>query len=140
MTAALIISGMVIKEIFRKKDFYVALILIAAVLLYASSLQFYNVQNITRYLMDLGLVLIFFFSAILTVSLAARQYPSEIQNRTSYVLLAKPVSRGQFVLGKFFGSLFAGWAASVRSGLLSTPRSGLRSGSYFLLKTTFQSR
>ena len=111
MTTALIISGMVIKEIFRKKDFYVALILILVILVYTSGLQFYNVQNITRYLMELGLMLIFLFSAILTVSLAARQYPSEIQNRTSYVLLAKPVSRAQFVLGKFLGSLLAGWAA-----------------------------
>ena len=41
-----------IKEIFRKKDFYVALILSAVVLFYASSLQFYNVENIYRYLME----------------------------------------------------------------------------------------
>ena len=111
VSAVWVISRMVIKEIFRKKDFYVALILTGVILFYASNLQFYNVQNIVRYLMELGLMLIFLFSAILTVSLAARQYPAEIQNRTSYVLLAKPISRWQFVAGKFLGSLLAGWAA-----------------------------
>ncbi len=111
MAPIFVISRMVIKEIFRKKDFYVALILTGVILFYASGLQFYDVKNIVRYLADLGLMLVFLFSAVLTVSLAARQYPAEIQNRTCYVLLAKPISRGQFVAGKFLGSLFSGWAA-----------------------------
>lgn len=108
MRQVLAISGLLIKEIFRKKDFYVALILSAIVLFYASQLQFYNVENIYRYLMEIGLALCFVFSVILTVSLAARQYPSEVQNRTLHVLMAKPLPRLYFVLGKFVGSLFAG--------------------------------
>ena len=108
MRQILAISGLLIKEIFRKKDFYVALILSAIVLFYASQLQFYNVDNIYRYLMEIGLALCFIFSVILTVSLAARQYPSEVQNRTLHVLMAKPLPRIYFVLGKFIGSLFAG--------------------------------
>lgn len=104
------IAGLVIKEIFRKKDFYVALILTAVILFYAARLQFYNVTHIVRYLMEIGLFLVFAFSAILTVSLAARQYPSEIQNRTAGVLLAKPVLRLEFIVGKYLGSLAAGAA------------------------------
>ncbi len=111
MIPVLVIARMVIKEIFRKKDFYVALILIAVILFYASSLQFYNTEKVVRYLEEIGLLLIFIFSVILTATLAARQYPSEIQNRTAYVLLAKPISRLQFILGKFLGSLLAGWSA-----------------------------
>ena len=108
MTPVLAIVRLVIKEIFRKKDFYVALILIGVILFYAQGLQFYNVQNISRYLMEIGLALIFLFSVILTVALASRQYPSEIQNRTGPLMLAKPISRTQFVLGKFTGSFLAG--------------------------------
>jgi len=111
MNPSRVIARMVLKEIFRKKDFYVALILMAAILFYASQMHFYDVSKITRYLMELGLLLIFLFSVILTVSLAARQYPSEIQSRTAYVLLARPVSRFQFILGKFWGSLLAGCAS-----------------------------
>ena len=104
----LAIAGLLVKEIFRKKDFYVALILSAVILFYASQLQFYHVENIVRYLMEIGLALCFIFSALLTVSLAARQYPSEVQSRTLQVLMAKPLLRLHFVLGKFVGSLFAG--------------------------------
>ncbi len=108
MRQVLAISSLLIKEIFRKKDFYVALILSVVILFYASQLQFYNVENIYRYLMEIGLALCFIFSAILTTSLAARQYPSEVQNRTLHVLMAKPLSRLHYVLGKFVGSLMAG--------------------------------
>jgi ABC-type transport system involved in multi-copper enzyme maturation permease subunit len=105
------IAKLLVKEIVRKKDFYVALILLAVILLYASQLQFYHVENIVRYLLEIGLSLIFILTVILTVSLAARQIPAELQSRTCQVLLAKPVSRTQFLLGKFLGSFAAGAAA-----------------------------
>ena len=100
-----------IKEIFRKKDFYVAFILILVILFYAAQIQFYNVGNIVRYLRELGLALIYLFAVLLIVPLSARQYPSEVQNRTLPVLMAKPISRSQFIVGKFFGSYLAGVVA-----------------------------
>ena len=110
MRPVLTIAGLVIKEIFRKKDFYVAFILIGVILFWAQGLQFYHVENISRYLMEIGLALIYLFSVILTCALAARQYPSEMQNRTGIILFAKPISRSQFVAGKYLGSFFAGAA------------------------------
>lgn len=110
MSPIFALSKLLIKEIFRKKDFYVALILIGVSLFYASKLQFYNVNRIVRYLMEIGLALIYLFSMILTVTLAARQYPSEVQNGTYHVLFAKPLRRIEFVIGKFFGSFIAGAA------------------------------
>ena len=108
MTPVLTIARLVIKEIFRKKDFYVAFVLIGVILFYAQGMQFYNVKNISRYLMEIGLALLCLFSVILTTALAARQYPSEIQSRTGPLLLAKPITRSQFVVGKYLGSFFAG--------------------------------
>ena len=100
-----------IKEIFRKKDFYVALILVGAILLFAQGMQFYNTENVSRYLAEIGLALIYLFSTILCGALAARQYPSEIQNRTGGLLLSKPIFRAQFVAGKYLGAFLAGFAA-----------------------------
>ncbi len=108
MRAVFAIACLVIKEIFRKKDFYVALILIGVILFYAQGLQFYDVKNISRYLMEIGLALVYLFSVILTLGLAARQFPSEMQNRTGQILFAKPIARSQFVLGKYLGSFFSG--------------------------------
>ena len=42
---------------------------------------------------------------IIAVSFSAKQIPSEIESKTIYPLLAKPVSRIYFILGKFLGSL-----------------------------------
>ncbi len=111
MKAILAIAKLVVIEIFRKKDFYVAFVLIGIILFYASGLKFYNTSNITRYLVEVGLALVFFFSVILTLPLAARQYPVELQQRTCQVLLAKPVTRAQFILGKALGSFLAGSAS-----------------------------
>ena len=104
----LALAKLVIKEIFRKKDFYVALVLMAAVLLYVSSLKVYNVENVVRYLQEAGLALIYLVSTLLAVPLAARQYPSEVQQRTLAVAMAKPVRRFEFILGKFLGACAAG--------------------------------
>ncbi len=108
MKKTLAISKLLILEIFRKKDFYVAFVLTGFILFYAARLHFYNASNAYRYLLDMGLFLSVFFASFLTVSLAARQFPSETQAKTCHVLLSKPVSRNQFVLGKFLGSFSAG--------------------------------
>lgn len=107
MNAVIAVARLLIKEIFRKKDFYVALVLMAVVLFYASGMNFYNVKHIVRYLMELGLTLVFFFSVVLAVPLAARQFPAEKEQRTLQVLLAKPITRWQFVVGKFLGAFLA---------------------------------
>ncbi len=106
-----VMTKLLIKEIFRKKYFYVALILGGVIVVYASGLKFYNVSKISGYLLETGSTLVFWFSAILTVSLAARQYPAEKESKTLEVLLAKPVSRFEFLISKWAGSFAAGSAA-----------------------------
>ena len=107
------ISKLLVKEILRKKDFYVALVLTALILFYAAQLRFFGVTSASRYLIDLGLVLGFFFGVFLTVSLAARQFPNEVREKTFHVLMAHPVSRTEYLLGKFFGVWFSGALVSL---------------------------
>lgn len=105
------VALLVIKEIFRKKDFYVALIVITAILFYAQSLKFYNVEKVTRYFLEMGMALSYYVSVILCVGLAARQIPTEIQNRTLGPLLAKPITRFDFIGGKLAGVFLASCAS-----------------------------
>lgn len=104
-------TRVLLKEIFRKKDFYVALILGGAVVGWMASADFYGVSKVSRYLLETGLTLVFWFSAVLTASLAARQYPAEKESKTLEVILSKPVSRLDFLASKWAGSFFAGSAA-----------------------------
>jgi ABC-type transport system involved in multi-copper enzyme maturation permease subunit len=108
MRSVRVMTKLLLKEIFRRKDFYVAFILGGIIVVYASSLKFYNVSKISGYLLETGLMLVFWFSAILTVSLAARQYPAERESKTLEVLLAKPISRLEFLVSKWAGSFAAG--------------------------------
>jgi ABC-type transport system involved in multi-copper enzyme maturation permease subunit len=93
-------------EVIRKKDFYVFLIFLTALIMFFYHESFFKVADISRYLKDIGFSLITLFTAIIAVTFSAKQIPSEIESKTVYPLLAKPVSRNQIVLGKFLGGLF----------------------------------
>lgn len=103
MNNVLAISEVVVKEMYRRKDFYVVFILTALITLMMGSINFFNDDKIVRYLKEICLLLIWISSLIIGISTAARQIPSERENRTIFPLLAKPVSRNELVLGKFLG-------------------------------------
>ncbi len=102
------ISGVVILELYRRKDFYVLFILTALITLAMGSLNFFNEAKLVRYLKELCLFLIWVSSLIMAITTAARQIPAERENRTIFPLLAKPVTRNHLVFGKFLGC----WLAS----------------------------
>jgi len=108
------IAGVVIKELCRRKDFYVLFVLTALITLVMGSVNFFNETNIVRYLKEICLLLIWISSLVIAVTTAARQIPAERENRTLFPLLAKPVTRHQLVLGKFLGC----WLASGLALLL----------------------
>ena len=108
------IAGVVIKELYRRKDFYVLFVLTALITLLMGSVTFFNQENIVRYLKEICLFLIWGASLVITITTAARQIPAEREQRTLFPLLAKPVTRNQLVIGKFLGC----WLASGISLLL----------------------
>jgi len=102
------LTGVVIKELYRRKDFYVLFVLTAVITVAAGSMRFFQDPNIVRYMKDLCMLLIWVSALLITIATAARQIPAERESRTIFPLLAKPVTRGQVILGKFFGC----WLAS----------------------------
>jgi Cu-processing system permease protein len=101
------IGGIVIKELYRRKDFYVLFVLTALITLAMGSVSFFNEAKIVRYVKELCLLLIWISSLVIAVTTAARQIPFERENRTLFPLLAKPVTRSHVVLGKFWGCWMA---------------------------------
>jgi ABC-type transport system involved in multi-copper enzyme maturation permease subunit len=72
-----------------------------------------------KFIADFGFGGMFLFGSVLSVVMTAQLFFSEIDNKTALTLLAKPLSRSEFLLGKFFGA----WAVLavfivVLSGLL----------------------
>lgn len=61
---------------------------------------------------DFGLAGIYIFSIIITIFIGTSLIYKEIEKRTLYIIFSKPVSSGQFILGKFVG-LMAGIKLTV---------------------------
>jgi Cu-processing system permease protein len=107
MNTVAALSGVVIRELYRRKDFYVLFVLTAVITLLLSSVRFFNDPKIIVYLKDICLLLIWVSALVVAIGATARQIPAERENRTIFPLLAKPVSRGQVIIGKFFGCWLA---------------------------------
>lgn len=101
------IGGVVIKELCRRKDFYVLFVLTALITIAMASMSFFNETKTVRAVKELCLLLIWISSLVIAVTTAARQIPVERENRTLFPLLAKPVTRAQVILGKFWGCWLA---------------------------------
>jgi len=76
-----------------------------------------------KFLADLGFGVTLLFGSILAVVLPAQLLYAELDNRTALTLLAKPVGRAEFLLGKFLGAwavlaLFAVALTAVIGALL----------------------
>lgn len=101
------LAGVVIKELYRRKDFYVLFFLTALLTLGTASVNFFHDDKIVRIVKDACLLLIWISSLVIAIVTTARQIPAEREARTIFPLLAKPVSRGQVVVGKFLGCWLA---------------------------------
>jgi Cu-processing system permease protein len=105
------ISGVVIREIYRRKDFYVLFILTALITGAMWIMNFFHDVQVIRFIKEVCLALIWIFALVISVTTAARQIPAERESRTIFPLLAKPIARWQVMLGKFVGCWLAAGAA-----------------------------
>ena len=107
MNTIFALSGVVIKELCRRKDFYVLFILTALLTGLLGFANFFHDDKIVRYLKEICLLLIWVSALVIAIGTTSRQIPAERENRTIFPLLAKPVSRAQVVAGKFMGCWLA---------------------------------
>jgi ABC-type transport system involved in multi-copper enzyme maturation permease subunit len=101
------LAGVVIKELYRRKDFYVLFILTIVICVIMASVNIFNDNQIVRYLKELCLLLIWISSLVIAITTTARQIPAEREQRTLLPLLAKPLTRTQLIVGKFLGCWLA---------------------------------
>ena len=101
------LAGIVIKELYRRKDFYVLFVFTALLTVVAGCVNFFHDEKIFRYVKDICLLLIWVSALIIAIATTARQIPAEREARTIFPLLAKPVSRPQLIMGKFLGCWLA---------------------------------
>src|SRR5246500_5769339 len=99
------IASNTLTELARQKVFYV--LLIFALVLIGSSVFMarFSFQQEFQILKDVSLGAMSIFSSLLAILATARLIPQDIEDRTVYTILAKPVPRFEYVLGKLCGIL-----------------------------------
>jgi hypothetical protein len=99
------IAGNTFTELTRLKVFY--MLLIFALVLIGSSLFMARLsfQQEFQVLKDVSLGAMSIFSSLLAIVTAARLLPKDIEDKTVYTILAKPVPRFEYVAGKLAGVL-----------------------------------
>src|SRR6266540_1496607 len=92
-------------ELTRLRVFYV--LLVFALLLIGSSIFMaqFSFQQEFQILKDVSLGAISIFTSLLAIVATARLLPQDIEDRTVYTILAKPVPRFEYLLGKITGVL-----------------------------------
>ncbi|HTL55590.1 MAG TPA: ABC transporter permease subunit [Candidatus Limnocylindrales bacterium] len=134
MNTVFALATVVIKELYRRKDFYVLFVMTAVITLVMGSVSFFNDPKIVRYLKEICLLLIWISALVIAIGTTARQIPAERENRTIFPLLAKPVTRGQVVAGKFAGCWLACALALLMFYVFFCVISGTREGNWSLLQ------
>jgi ABC-2 type transport system permease protein len=101
----LAITSNTLTELTRLKVFYV--LLVFGLLLIGSSIFMaqFSFQQEFQILKDVSLGAISIFTSLLAIVATARMLPQDIEDRTVYTILAKPVPRFEYVVGKIAGVL-----------------------------------
>lgn len=122
LQAIAIVSRGVMIETIRRKDLYVLIILsflYVAGMLISAMVGVKNHATVV-FLLNLGITFAWFSSHLLALMTAARQIPEEMENRTLHPLLAKPLKRSEYILGKWISATAAGWLTLAILLLLSS--------------------
>jgi ABC-type transport system involved in multi-copper enzyme maturation permease subunit len=88
------------------REQYFGFVALLAVLLVAGAqaLQVLNFgSSELRFISNIGFSTMAFFCAALTIAATTQFYFAEVEHRTLFTLLSKPILRAEFVLGKFIG-------------------------------------
>lgn len=115
-------------ELWRRNDIFVLLVLALVLLVPLSLARPFGTVGATRYFDEAALLLVWGYSLFIALGVGGRLFTSEFANRTVYPLLAKPVSRGELLFGKYLGALAASWSALVFFYALWAVSSALRGG------------
>jgi ABC-type transport system involved in multi-copper enzyme maturation permease subunit len=114
-------------ELLRRKDAYVLMLMMSVFLVGTTAVRIVGVEAPAAgtFLLNLGMTLAYYAAHLLTLLMSVRQMPDEIEHRTVYPLLAKPLDRTVLVVGKWMACAACGTAilaVLMLLGWLPAPR------------------
>jgi len=92
-----------VREAVRQKILYTLVFFTAIMILASLFLGQLSLGADVKIVKDLGLASIMLFGALISIFMGIGLVFKEVDRRTIYTILSKPVSRGEFILGKYLG-------------------------------------
>lgn len=105
MSSILLVAKNTFKEAIRDKILYGILAFSLLFILATIFLGSLSLGEDIKVIKDLGLACIYIFSILITIFISAQAIYKEIEKKTIYIILSKPVKTFEFVIGKFLGLL-----------------------------------
>ncbi len=93
------------RECIREKILYTILLFAAGFLLVSIIISSWSIGQNEKILKDFGLTIITVFGLLISIFIGIGLVYKETEKKTIYTLLSKPVSRTEFIWGKYFGIL-----------------------------------
>jgi len=120
MQAIVAVAVNTFREAVRDRVLYGVLGLASLVLLFTLVLAELSLDQQRRIVLDLGLASISLFSVLAAVFLGSSLLYKEIERKTLYVILPKPIRRHEFLLGKYFGIALTAFVLNLLVTVLVT--------------------
>lgn len=105
MRTIFILAKLSILENARKHVFHVLCLIILAVIAGSTLLSIFTEGVKLKILKDLCMTSILFGGGMLAIALGSSGIPQDLETRNLYPILARPVTRTQYILGRYVGSL-----------------------------------
>lgn len=100
-----VIARTTLGEALRKKILNVFLLVALGMIAFSVSFAFFSAREELTIIKSMGLGVIAIAGMFMALVLGINLVPAEIERRTVYTILSKPVRRHEFLLGKFLGAL-----------------------------------
>jgi len=92
-----------IKEVLRAQVLYLIIFLALGMMAFSTVLYYLSMRQDVKIMKDVGLGMISIFGVIITIFIGSSMLFKEIDKKTIYTVLSKPVDRNTFLIGKFLG-------------------------------------
>jgi len=112
------IAGITFKEAKRDRILYLLFFFAAVAILASRVLAILTVGDRVKIIKDVGLASISLFGVLMAVLIGTSLVYKEIDKKTIFTLLSKPLHRAEFILGKFLGLVLTLLVMTAGMGLI----------------------
>lgn len=105
MNEIIAIARNTFKEAIRNRILYIILIFALLLILFSGVVSQLTISSRMKIVMDMGFSAISLFGVAIAIFVGVSLVYNELEKKTIYTIVSKPIGRWQFLLGKYFGLL-----------------------------------